>query len=604
MPKKIIPLLGLLLLLGARHTVGAQILPSPQADSSLKEVKAPSIPSLPTPSATTPFRIKLPNLSFWSVCPGSTVVVPFEIEGEAPAGTRYEVQLIDAANNFIAISSPKTSSPISALIPSDKKADNLYRLRIIASGTETRSNEVPVKVLPKPTAKLETQDGGLVTRIMPGQQARLRVQLSGSGPWSFLVSDGTMVEQTFTSPYYFLVKPQESSTYTLVGVSNACGSGEVQGAAVVNVNANPEPILTMTPPAEGRVCVGTPFQVPFSASGKYLPGNGFVVQLTDSLGRRQTISLPDTLGPLVAKIPDGTRPGRYSLRVLATDPELASNMSTIEVVAPTRVTLLNDDVKIKEGESASVRVRFEGGGPWFVLLSDGTYRSNITTSPASLRVTPSYTTSYSISSAGGLCGVGDYTGRAVVQVEVPPVSINMGPPSQNTICANSEVEIPFTITGRFAPANTFTVQIADDKGGWVNVPTSPGTSGTLKAKVVPPFQTDTIQVHRLRIVASQPGTVSDEQTIRVIAPNIALGVVSGRATIASGGATRIRLLFKNGLPPWSFTLSDGTSISGTFLNPYLITVSPTTTTTYTLRSLQSSCGMGTSVGSAQVTVER
>jgi hypothetical protein len=63
------------------------------------------------------------------------------------------------------------------------------------------------------------------------------------------------------------------------------------------------------------------------------------------------------------------------------------------------------------------------------------------------------------------------------------------------------------------------------------------------------------------------------------------------------------LKFKNGLPPWSFTLSDGTAINGTFLNPYLISVSPNTTTEYAISSLKSGCGAGTGKGSAIITVE-
>jgi hypothetical protein len=82
-----------------------------------------------------------------------------------------------------------------------------------------------------------------------------------------------------------------------------------------------------------------------------------------------------------------------------------------------------------------------------------------------------------------------------------------------------------------------------------------------------------------------------------------VGEVSGKGTVSAGRSTRIQLKFRNGMPPWSFTLSDGTAINGTFLNPYLISVSPASTTEFKISSLKSGCGTGTGKGSALVTVE-
>jgi hypothetical protein len=126
----------------------------------------------------------------------------------------------------------------------------------------------------------------------------------------------------------------------------------------------------------------------------------------------------------------------------------------------------------------------------------------------------------------------------------------------------------------------------------------------LKVVVTPPFQKDTISVHKLRIMSTSPMAISGTQEIKVVASDMAVGEVSGKSVIARGGSTRIRLRFKNGLPPWSFSLSDGTTIKGTFLNPYLMTVSPTSTTEYTISSLKSGCGNGISQGSATVTVDK
>src|SRR5690606_21477887 len=106
-----------------------------------------------------------------------------------------------------------------------------------------------------------------------------------------------------------------------------------------------------------------------------------------------------------------------------------------------------------------------------------------------------------------------------------------------------------------------------------------------------------------RIVSTSPAINSPERQIKVIAANAATAEISGNAIIAKGGYTRVRLRFTNGLPPWSFTLSDGTSVSGTFMNPYLITVAPENTHEFTVKSVTNACGTGAGKGSAIIKVE-
>ncbi|WP_247232918.1 hypothetical protein [Telluribacter sp. SYSU D00476] len=549
-------------------------------------------------------RILTGDVSYLSVCAGTTIQVPFTPTGTFNADNSFLVQLIDASNNFIVISAPTKSGPISAVIPADKRGGHQYRLRVVSTSPAILGNEVSIRLLSAPTARLETGDGSASSRIMPGQEAQLRVNLTGSGPWSFRVSDGTVVRETLSNPYYYSIRPEQIQAYRLTGVANACGSGTVNGEVIVNVDPNPEPRLALKDAEKGfRVCSDTPFQVSFSATGKYKAGNNFVVQMADADGVFKNISQVDTMGPIIAQLPAGFKAGQYRLRVAASAPQLFSDTATIMVAAPTHTVLQSDSLSVKEGESADLTLRFTGGGPWFVLLSDGTYENNILTSPHTLKVNPANPTNYQITSAGGLCGVGSFSGKAHVFVKVPPSTISMGSPSQSIICSGGEVEVPFTYTGRFYAANKYIVQIADENGNWVNLPTT-GKESPLKVKVTPSFMSDTISAQRLRIMATAPSVVSEPREIKVIAPDAAIGEVSGRGVIAGGGSTRIRLRFKNGLPPWSFTLSDGTTVQGTFLNPYLITVSPTATSEFTISSLKSACGSGTSMGSALITVEK
>ncbi|WP_131694712.1 hypothetical protein [Dyadobacter tibetensis] len=550
------------------------------------------------------YQILLPRLDFLSVCAGATITIPFKTIGPFDTDNTFMAQLIDRQGKVIGISLPFKKSPIQAVIPSYKLGSEVYQIQIISTIPIIQSNMVPIRLLETPTAQLTVADGSQAVRIMPGQEATLKVNLSGTAPWSFLLSDSTLVTQTMSNPHYLSVKPQAVKPYSIAAVANACGSGKTGGQVIVNVDDNPEPKLELKDAAKlARLCNGIPFQVAINATGKYKKGNRFVIQLADKSGVFKNISTPDSSGQLTTQIPASYKPGAYKLRVSSTAPVLLSETATITIVEPTVATLLKDSLHLGENETGELTVKFTGAGPWFVLLSDGTYENNILESPHKMKVKPLYNTNYQISSAGGLCGVGTFSGQAKVSVKSPPVTISIDRLPQNMACLGSTIEIPYKTTGRFNPGNKFSVQITDKTGRFVDLPTTV-TPTSMQVKLTGIAQTDTIKTQLIRIISSSPAVSSTQEELDLIAPNKALGEVSGRGIVTPGQSTRIMLKFKNGLPPWSFTLSDGSAISGTFLNPYLISVAPEKTTEFKIVSLKSGCGTGTGKGSAVVQVEK
>jgi len=550
------------------------------------------------------YKITIEDISYLSVCPGTNITIPFKTEGPFDEDNTFIAHIIDATGKSVPISLPVKKSPVKAVIPSYKVGGEVYRIQIISSIPVIKSQEVPLRLLQAPAAKIDLIDGTQTVRIMPGQEAHLRVNLTGAAPWSFRLSDSTTVLQTLSNPHYITVKPADVKAYRVTAVSNACGSGTTSGEAIVNVNNNPEPKLELKEVEKiAKLCAGVPFQVPFNATGKYKEGNKFLVQIAErSGGAFKSISTPDSSGYITTQIPDTYKPGEYRLRVTSTAPYLVSQTANISIVSPTVATLQKDSLRLGENESGQLTVKFTGGGPWFVLLSDGTYENNIQESPHKIKVKPFYDTNYQISSAGGLCGVGKFSGSAKVTVKAPPASITLDKLPQNMVCAGSTIDIPYKTEGRYNPNNKFTVQMTDKSGRFVTLPTTV-TPTAMQVKIAAAAPGDTSKIQKIRIVSSSPAVSSAIEELEVIAPDKAVAEVSGRGTVSAGRSTRIQLRFKNGLPPWSFTLSDGTAINGTFLNPYLISVSPATTTEYTISSLKSGCGTGTGRGSAVVTVE-
>ncbi|MGA0557644.1 hypothetical protein ACO2Q8_13390 [Larkinella sp. VNQ87] len=550
------------------------------------------------------------DLNGLAVCAGSPVSVPYTSSGgRFSPDNQFVLQLVDAAGKVTNLSEPAKAGAfgngtLSGVIPVNTAAGSRYGLRVSSTNPVVNGTLQALRVLPAPTARIELADGSNAVTVLPGQPATFRVALSGHGPWSFVLSDGTKVQNTMTTPYEVTVTPDKPTVYKVVNVSGPCGTGTVSGEIIVNVNENPNPEIALKAPNGGyRICTGTPFQVAFTATGKYQAGNGFVVQLADSTDNWTTISNAGTASPLVARLPYGISPkGSYKIRVMATLPSVSSRTENLAVAAQAVAVLRNDTVRIDEGKTAELTVDFGGGGPWFVLLSDGTYENNITRSPHTIRVTPNNPTPYAITSAGGACGVGEYSGRAFVKVNIPPSTITTGNLSARTICHGSEITVPFTTGGRFYANNKYIVQVADTSGRFIGLPTT-YKDGVLKAVVNPAYLKDTLNTVRLRVTSTSPAVAGSETTIKVLAPNVSQAVVSGEGIIRPGQTAKVRVAFKNGLPPWSFVLSDGAKVNGTFLNPYVLTVAPTKSTEYTVTSLSSSCGAGIPTGRALVTVE-
>jgi len=550
------------------------------------------------------YKIKIEDISYLSVCAGTTIHIPFTTEGPFDDENTYIAHLIDASGKSIAISLPGKKSPLKAVIPSYKIGGEVYHLQVVSNISVIKSQLVPIRLLQAPVARIEVIDGTQAARIMPGQEVHLKVNLSGTAPWSFQLSDSSNVLNTMSNPHHLIVRPTQIKAYRITGVSNACGSGTMSGEAIVNVDNNPEPKLELKETDKiARVCNNIPFQVPFSATGKFNKGNRFVVQIADRTGAFKNLSTPDSSGYISTQIPETYKPGEYRLRVTSSAPYLVSQVAKITIVSPTTAILQKDSLFLNEDQTGELTVAFNGGGPpWFVLLSDGTYENNIQESPYKVKVKPYYDTNYQITSAGGLCGVGKFSGRAKVAVKTPPVAITLEKLSQNMVCSGAILEIPYKTVGRYNPGNKFVVQVTDKNGRFVDLPTTI-TPTTMNVKLTSATSSDTIRTHKIRIISSSPAVSSAVEEIDIIAPNKAVGEVSGKGIITAGRSTRIQLKFKNGLPPWSFVLSDGTAINGTFLNPYLISVTPNATTEYKLTSVKSGCGTGTGKGSAIITVE-
>jgi hypothetical protein len=443
------------------------------------------------------------------------------------------------------------------------------------------------------------------TTLVSGGTATLKISFTGNGPWSFVLSDDTSVPNTTDNPRLVTVTPTQTTTYSLKSMAGACGAGTVSGQAVVTVKEKPTP--PPTPPtiaisgfSAQELCAGQSVPVAFTTTGDFGVGNTFSVQLSDSTGAVFTTLVSGATSPLTALIPANTpvRSG-YRLRVIASTPATTSPLSPAFRVKGLPTASLTGDATVEAGQSASLSVKLTGEAPWSFKLSDSTLVENVTQSPATVKVKPTKTTTYSVAWVKNGCGTGTTSGQATITVkEKPAPTVALSNFTTNETCAGQPVTVAFGTTGDFGVGNTFSVQLSDSTGAVFTTLVS-GATSPLTALI--PANTPAHGGYRLRVVASMPATTSPlSPAFRV--KGLPTASLAGDATVEAGQSASLSVKL-TGEAPWSFKLSDSTLVEAVTQSPYTLKVSPTKTTTYSVVWVKNGCGTGPATGQATVTVK-
>ncbi|MCF2495390.1 Ig-like domain-containing protein [Dyadobacter chenhuakuii] len=264
---------------------------------------------------------------------------------------------------------------------------------------------------------------------------------------------------------------------------------------------------------------------------------------------------------------------------------------------------ISGNTTIDLGQTATIRVKFTGDGPWMYALSDG---KTDTTDQINheIMVKPVTTTTYLLTEVANACGKGLPIGSALVTVKVP--TINSGNPSVAEACAGKTFSVPFQQSGDFPSENTFKVQIATENtdAKFISIP-SVASSNIITAT----FPDTTLAgSYYVRVVSSGKnpdftvkGSVS---AITITASPLPVATITGTQTILMGDKADMKIE-TTGKAPWTFTLSNGTkdSLITASVTPYTFKLAPKATTIYTISKVTNGCGTGKGAGSARVQVD-
>jgi len=505
-----------------------------------------------------------------TICPGSPAVFSVALSGAAPWDINYSDGTAITTVNGI------TSSPyLITVTPAVNSTYTLSSVFSVCSGTVSGSGTVLLRPIPQASIS------GNQT-ICTGGTANLSVALVGNAPYDIIWTDGVTsntVPNILSSPYLFTVTPSGTTTYSLTSVTAVC-VGTVSGAAVVQVN----PIPTASISGTQTICgsVGASLSVTLSGAAPY--------SITWTDGTNNTTQVGITSNPYVFSVTPSVQTSYSLQQVIAT---CAGTVSGVAVVtaSPIPTGSLSGAQTICAGAAATLSVSLTGLNPWTISYSDGTTsftQTGITNSPYLISVSPTVNSTYSLTAISGLCS-GVASGSGTVRVNPVPQATISG---AHTICPSTPISMSIALTGT-AP---FSIT-------WTNGTTPVTVNNILSSPYILNVAPTVSTTYTLtQVNATCIGTVSGQATALVVPVPSAL--LTGTQTICTGGSATLTVAL-TGHAPWSFTWTDGTNtpvaVTGLTSSPYLITLTPTGNSVYSLTSVSAVCAGGVS-GIASVTV--
>jgi hypothetical protein len=441
-----------------------------------------------------------------------------------------------------------------------------------------------LQVNPIPTATLSASS----STICQGSGTQLSITLTGSQPWQITFTDGTSsVNQSgiTSSPYFISLSPSSSSTYTLSAVSGLGCSGSASGTHITNV----QPIPTATFTGSQSICSGNSTQLTTQL------GQGSVWSITWSDGTTNTQVTGITASPYLISVTP-TQARTYTLVTVSNGNCTSSPGTQVSVGFNTLPTVVwNAPAAVCAGSALQLSATLQGQAPWTLAFTNGvttTTVTGITSSPYVATVSPTVQTTYQTTQfSDAVC-----TGSNGSQVVVSPLTVPQALLGEDqTICAGDNVQLTIDLTGN----SPWSVDYSDGAQTY----TLSGISATPWTVDLAPGITTTYNL--VSVVGQCTGTVDLTPVIIQVNPGVQ-ALLSSNVQVCTGFGALLTVQLNQGMAPYAFSYSDGTNltqVTGINSNPYLLSVTPAQTTTYSLFSASdASVCSGTATGQGVVTV--
>ena len=370
----------------------------------------------PRPTSNLPY-------ANYETCIGGTVIIEVELTGTGP----WNITWSDGHVQNNVNQNPAQRS----VIVNENKIFSITGLTDSTGCSATSmTGTSTVTVFPPPTAAVVDDSDS----VCSGVSVTITINLTGTGPWTLVWSDGNFVQPNIqTSPATRVVTPSATTVYSLISVTDAhCLTNDVSGSHTVTVLARPTAVVS----GDDIICEGESADLTVTFTGAS-PWN---IRWSDGQVQNGIVANPHTrtVYPTTNTV--------YTITQLSDancNSTQYSGSATITVwTLPT--STLSGTTTICPGGSANLTVDLAGSGPWNLVWSDALVESGILVTPHTRTVNPAVTTTYSIMAVSGPCGVGTPSGSATVTVQA--VLTNAGPDEVIWYA-----DTPFNLTGQTLP---------------------------------------------------------------------------------------------------------------------------------------------------------
>jgi gliding motility-associated-like protein len=514
-----------------------------------------------------------------TICAGQSTTISLSLAGPGPYTYTYF--------NGTANQGPFNTASANVNISVTPAASANYSMVSVSNANcaGTVSGTANISVTPLPTAQITGTTG-----ICSGSSANLSVNFTGVAPYTYSYTAGSTVFGPFTTsndPEIINVTPGSTTTYALTPTLTGAGcTGNTNAAtAVITVNALPSATIT----GDNTICSGvsTDLLINFNGTGPftYTYSNG-----SSTFGPFTTPN-----DPVLVPVTPGTSTS-YTLIAIndANCPGSFSGAADI-TVNPLPTANTQGTINICDGNNTDISFVFNGTAPFTYSYTDGTgtFGPFVTnTNPVLLNVSPNATTTYGLTAVSDANCAGTVSGSAVITVIPLPTATLTG---TTEICRGTSTNLNVAFTG----VPPFEYKYTDG-----SVIYGPFIVNTFNTSInVSPLNTTNYSVTTVT-GSGCGGSVSGIAAVTVNSiPDAALSL-SGDNIICNGENSEFEISF-NGIAPYTYSYSNGSATFGPFTtsnNPEVISVTPGTTTTYSLVTMADDKCTGNTSGTAMVTV--
>lgn len=477
--------------------------------------------------------------------------------------------------------------------PSQTTTYDLIKVTDIFGCVTTTSSSIVVTVNNFPVPSI-TAASTLLCNSSIG--TALTFNLVGTPNFSLTYTDGTtpvtITGITGTS-YVVNISPTTTTSYSVVSLTDAnnCPTNPNNNVStIVTVSTTPTVSLSASSTILCQNISGTnTINLSFSMSGGTQPWI-----LSYSEGTTSIVITGITTSPYVVTVSPTVRTSYHN--VLITDALGCTGTGNVWIIEPQPLpsAVFTGSQTICPNSRVQLSINLTGTGPWVINYSDGTttFTETATTpSPYILSTTVSSATTFTLLTVSDIyCSNTSNSTATVSLFPAPSGSIS----ANQTICSGASATLTFSMTGALPWDLVYTI-------GTTPILVTGLTSSTYLLQVTP-TSTQTYQFAALDDGNGCRVNPGQSATIAVSAVN---ATISASQSICLGN-TAVIIVDLFGFPNWDLTYSDGTnsiSVNGINTTPYLLTITPSQSTTYTLTNIVDGFGCTQSLNlSSTITV--